>query len=59
MNKKNQERLERAKKCLFNNTPADRILDAVIMPDYVDFIVTCGGDACKYRISDDGRIGEK
>lgn len=53
------KRYEKAKERLFNNTPADRILESVIMPEYVDFIVTCGGDACTYRIYDDGRIGEK
>ena len=53
------KRYEKAKERLFNNTPADRILKSVIMPEYVDFIVTCGGDACTYRIYDDGRIGEK
>ena len=45
---------------LFNNTPTDYIIDYFGTPDFFEFHVSCGGDACTYRIyKADGRIHEK
>ena len=35
---------------LFNETPADYVLDSDETPDFFQFHVSCGGDACTYRI---------
>lgn len=45
---------------LFNETPADYILEEYESPDFFQFVVSCGGDCCTYRIfKSSGMIGEK
>jgi hypothetical protein len=45
---------------LFEETPTDYIMDSQETPDFFQFQVSCGGDACTYRIyKKDGRICEK
>lgn len=45
---------------LFEETPTDYILESNETPDYYQFYVSCGGDACTYRIyKATGRINEK
>jgi hypothetical protein len=45
---------------LFEETPADYVLDSDETPEFFQFHVSCGGDACTYRIyKADGRIYER
>ena len=45
---------------LFENTPTDYVLENYETPDFFQFHVSCGGDACTYRIyKKDGSIYEK
>ena len=45
---------------LFEETPTDYILETCEMPDFYQFHVSCGGDACTYRVyKADGRIHER
>ena len=45
---------------LFDNTPTDYILEHNETPDFFQFQVSCGGDACTYRVyKKDGRIHER
>ena len=45
---------------LFEKTPTDYIMDSNETPDFFQFHVSCGGDACAYRIyKKDGSIYEK
>ena len=45
---------------LFDSTPTDYILENFETPEFYQFYVSCGGDACTYRIYKiDGRICEK
>lgn len=45
---------------LFEETPTDYIMDSQETPDFFQFQVSCGGDACTYRIyKKDGAIYEK
>ena len=58
MEKKNN-RIEKAKKILFENTPAERIIDAYDCGDYVQFDCKAGGDLLMFRIYNNGFICEK
>ena len=43
-----------------DETPTDYIMDSDETPDFFQFHVSCGGDACTYRIyKKDGSIYEK
>lgn len=45
---------------LFEETPTDYIMDSDETPDFFQFYVNCGGDACTYRIyKKDGRVHER
>lgn len=45
---------------LFEETPADYILDIAETPDFFQFQVSCGGDAATYRIyKKSGKISQK
>ena len=45
---------------LFENTPTDYIMEYDETPDFFQFHVSCGGDACTYRVyKADGRIHER
>ncbi len=45
---------------LFEETPTDYIIENDETPDFFQFHVSCGGDACTYRIyKKDGSIYEK
>lgn len=45
---------------LFDNTPTDYIMEYDETPDFFQFHVSCGGDACTYRVyKSDGRIHER
>jgi hypothetical protein len=45
---------------LFEETPTDYIMEGYETPDYFQFQVSCGGDACTYRIyKKDGRVCQK
>ena len=45
---------------LFEQTPTDYILDSADTPEFFEFKVSCGGDACTYRIYNKcGTIREK
>ena len=45
---------------LFEETPTDYIMDSNETPDFFQFHVSCGGDACIYRIyKKDGKVYEK
>jgi hypothetical protein len=45
---------------LFEETPTDYILESFDTPDFYEFHVSCGGDACTYRIyKKDGRVHER
>ena len=44
---------------LLEETPTDYIQEYHETPEYFQFHVSCGGDACTYRIYKDGRIYEK
>lgn len=45
---------------LYDNTPTDYVMESDETPDFFQFRVSCGGDACTYRIyKKDGRIHEK
>jgi hypothetical protein len=45
---------------LFEETPTDYILESDEMPEFYQFHVSCGGDACTYRVyKADGRITAK
>ena len=48
-----------AKQILLNNVGIDRIIETHKAYDYVQFIVSRGGDICTYRIYDDGDTCEK
>ena len=50
---------EEAKKILFNQTPADRIIDSYETKDFWEFDVRAGGDVLTYRIYDDGEVYER
>lgn len=52
-------RIEKAKKILFAETGAERILDTSTCCDYVQFVTTQGGDVSIYRVYDNGEIVEK
>lgn len=54
-----KERLEKAKKILYNETPADRIIDYYISVDYVEFDCKAGGDTLTVRIYNDGTVTER
>ncbi len=47
---------EKAKKILFDNTPADRIIETHQAGDFWEFTVRAGGDVLVYRIYDNGEI---
>ena len=51
--------LEEAKKILFDQTPADRIIDSYEARDFWEFAVRAGGDVLTYRVYDDGMICER
>lgn len=53
------ERLEKAKKILFEETPTDRIIDYYIGVDYVEFDCKAGGDTLTYRVYKNGKIYER
>ena len=53
------ERIQKARKILFDNTPADRVLETYATPDYVEFICVAGGDPMRFRVYNDGKIYEK
>ena len=45
---------------LLNETPTDYIMDEHETPDFYQFHVSCGGDACTYRIyKKDGSVYER
>lgn len=45
---------------LYDNTPTDYVMESDETPDFFQFRVSCGGDACTYRIyKKDGRIHER
>ncbi len=45
---------------LFEETPTDYILEHFDTPEFFEFHVNCGGDACTYRIyKDSGRVHER
>lgn len=45
---------------LFEETPTDYIMDSDETPEFFQFYVSCGGDACTYRIyKESGQIYEK
>lgn len=45
---------------LFENTSTDYVMESNETPDFFQFHVSCGGDACTYRIyKKDGSIYEK
>lgn len=45
---------------LFEETPTDYILESLETPEFFEFYVSCGGDACTYRVyKKDGRIHER
>lgn len=45
---------------LFEETPTDYIMESYETPDFFQFQVSCGGDACTYRIyKKDGRVCQK
>ena len=45
---------------LFENTPTDYVMESCETSDFFQFHVSCGGDACTYRIyKKDGSIYEK
>lgn len=52
-------KIEKAKKILFAETGAERILDTSTCCDYVQFVTTQGGDVSIYRVYDNGEIVEK
>lgn len=52
--------LQDALDILFEETPTDYIIGTDETPDFFQFQVSCGGDACTYRIyKKDGAIYEK
>lgn len=51
--------IEKAKVILFNETPADRILDTYQTGSYVEFVCTAGGDTMTVRVYNDGTITER
>lgn len=55
----NKERVNKATTILFENTPADRILETYEAKDFVEFICVAGGDPLCYRVYDNGKIYEK
>lgn len=50
---------EEAEKILFDNTPADRIVDTYEDSNFWDFTCRAGGDVLTYRIYDSGTITER
>ena len=45
---------------LFDNTPTDYVMEYDEAPDFFQFHVSCGGDACTYRVyKADGRVHER
>ena len=52
-------KIEKAKKILFENTPADKILGYADCGNYVEFDCKAGGDLICYRVYNDGSIVEK
>lgn len=45
---------------MFNETPADYINEEFETPDFFEFHVNCGGDACVYRVyKRDGMVCER
>ena len=45
---------------LYDNTPTDYVMESDETPDFFQFRVSCGGDACTYRIyKKDGRVHER
>lgn len=45
---------------LFEETPTDHIFESCETPEFFEFQVCCGGDACTYRIyKKDGRVHER
>lgn len=51
--------IEEAKKILYNETPADRILDTYKTNSFIEFICTAGGDTMRVRVYNDGTVTEK
>ena len=54
-----EDRLEEAKKILFENTPADRIVEYYVGIDFVEFACRAGGDLLCYRVYKNGKIYER
>ena len=50
---------EEAEKILFDNTPADRIVDTYEDSNFWEFTCRAGGDVLTYRIYDSGTITER
>ena len=45
---------------LLEETPTDYIMEYDETPDFFQFHVSCGGDACTYRVyKADGRVHER
>lgn len=51
--------IKEATEIIFENTCMEIIDDTFQTPDYVEFRGTCGGDVLRYRVYNDGSIGEK
>ena len=56
---RNEARIEKAKEILFSNTPADRIIETYVGSDFIEFIVSAGGDVLTYRIYNNGKVYER
>lgn len=54
-----KERLEKAKKILYNETPADRIIDTYQTSSFIEFVCKAGGDTLTVRIYNDGTVTER
>ena len=51
--------IKEATEILFENTCMELIDDVYQTPDYVEFRGTCGGDALRFRVYNDGKVYEK
>lgn len=51
--------IQEARKILFDNTPADRVLDTYQTSSFIEFVCKAGGDTLTVRIYNDGTITER
>lgn len=51
--------LEQARKMIFEQTPADCIIDTYEDRDYIEFVCKAGGDTLTYRVYRGGTIVER